>query len=173
MMSEQQSFNRTMTPPRLNLLVLRSPDPSGLADFYSRLGLAFERHWHGNGPEHFGAESGGTVLEIYPLDSTGGATAAVRLGFAVADVDKSCSDLLAAGGTAVRSPCASQWGRRAVVQDLDGHKVELTEALEACCETDPSAGADGSARALQGVKPAAQVPRVSGDARPANAQIGN
>lgn len=131
----EPSLNGSEVPPRLNLLVLRSPDARRLADFYSRLGLAFERHRHGTGPIHFATELGGSVLEIYPLDSPGSATAAVRLGFAVADVDKSFAELVAAGGTGVRSPSVSLWGRRAVVQDFDGHKVELTEARAELCAT--------------------------------------
>lgn len=122
-------FNQDEASPRLNLLVLRSPDAKRLMDFYSRLGLIFSRHRHGAGPEHFAAEMGSGVLEIYPLESpTSAKTTGVRLGFAVANVDKSYAELVAAGGTEVRHPSNSAWGRRAVVRDLAGHKVELTES---------------------------------------------
>ena len=39
----------------LNLVVLRSPDLSRAVGFYTRLGLQFSQHRHGNGPEHFRA----------------------------------------------------------------------------------------------------------------------
>ena len=34
--------------------------------FYACLGLTFDRHRHGTGPEHLGAEDAGGVLELYP-----------------------------------------------------------------------------------------------------------
>ena len=51
----------------LNLLVIRSSIPEQLADFYGRLGMVFEYHRHENGPFHFSAQIGSTLLEIYPL----------------------------------------------------------------------------------------------------------
>ncbi len=119
--------NRPGTQPRLNLLVLRSSNAGRLADFYSLLGLCFDVHRHGTGPEHFCSQLGSGVFEIYPQDSNSSGTASVRLGFAVTDVDHAYAELIAVGGKNVQKPSPSPWGRRAVLQDFDGHKVELTE----------------------------------------------
>jgi lactoylglutathione lyase len=112
---------------QLNLVVLRSPDRQRLASFYEQLGLVFVQHRHGSGPEHHSCEAGQVVFEIYPLLEGTTATTATRLGFAVDNVDVSVERLTAAGGIVVSPPQASPWGRRAVIDDPDGHRVELTE----------------------------------------------
>lgn len=112
---------------RLNLLVIRARDPDALAGFYSALGLSFARHRHGSGPEHYACEDAGMVFEIYPAGSTG-PTQALRLGFAVSDVHGAVEEAVAAGGAIITAPADSPWGLRAVVADLEGHRVELTQA---------------------------------------------
>ncbi|HEY4302330.1 MAG TPA: VOC family protein [Candidatus Didemnitutus sp.] len=112
--------------PRLNLLVLRARDADALATFYSALGLRFVRHRHGTGPEHHAAEGPGSVFEIYPANADG-ATQAVRIGFAVEDVRVAVERAQAAGGTIVSPPVDSPWVLRAVVSDLEGHRMELTQ----------------------------------------------
>jgi predicted enzyme related to lactoylglutathione lyase len=94
--------------------------------FYSALGLNLKRHSHGNGPVHLASEYAGHVFEIYPLAEDGLATTEARLGFSVPSVDDAYSALLAAGGKEVSAPKLSPWGRRAVVSDPDGHRIELT-----------------------------------------------
>jgi hypothetical protein len=49
-----------------NLLVIRASQPERLANFYSAMGLRFERERHGNGPEHLTCSLNGFVFEIYP-----------------------------------------------------------------------------------------------------------
>jgi lactoylglutathione lyase len=113
----------------LNLVVLRSSDLVRAVDFYMRLlGVEFVRHRHGKGPEHFSTELGGVVFELYPLAPDGPSTLGTRLGFRVPSLE----GVIAAVGTeypeAVLSPPKdSEWGRRAVVVDPDGHRVELVE----------------------------------------------
>lgn len=114
--------------PKLNLVVLCARDADRLAGFYSTLGLRFQRHQHGAGPEHYAAEESGGVFEIYPARATMPPTHGLRLGFAVTNVQNTVDQLVGAGGSLVSAPRASAWGLRAVVQDLEGHKVELTEA---------------------------------------------
>ena len=118
-----------MTPPRLNLIVLRAAEPERLAGFYAALGLSFETHRHGkDGPEHQAAEVGGLVFEIYPL-AGGTPTAGTRVGFTVSEsVDAAVARLVEAGGSVVSLPKPSPWGRRAVLTDPEGHRVELTES---------------------------------------------
>ena len=49
----------------LNLVVLRSSDIKKAAEFYHRLGLDFQLHQHGAGPQHYSAQMAGVVFEIY------------------------------------------------------------------------------------------------------------
>ncbi len=122
-------FNMTSFAPRLNLLVLRSPDMHRAVEFYRALGLVFTLHAHGSGPEHYSTELSGTVLEIYPLTAKSSPTTGTRLGFAVEFVERLVSSLAARGAEIVSPPTDSEWGRRAVVRDFDGHTIELVSRV--------------------------------------------
>ena len=116
-----------MKPPAINLVVVRSSDLPKAVAFYSRLGLEFRQHRHGKGPEHFSAELPGCVFELYPAEPGGPSTLGTRLGFRVASVDAALA-ALSDDPTAILSPAKdSEWGRRAVVTDPDGHRVELVQ----------------------------------------------
>lgn len=115
----------------MNLVVIRAADLDRSEAFYSALGLTFTRHRHGDGPLHCAAEifdgqSPPLVFEIYPAKENVDRRDAVRLGFCVADIDAAMEALIAAGGKIVSKAKDSEWGRRAVVADPDGHRVELT-----------------------------------------------
>jgi len=112
-------------PPILNLVVLRSPDIDRAAQFYQSLGLLFTKHAHGKGPEHYSSEVYGFVFEIYPLTPQSGPTITTRIGFNVDDVDGLVKSVAALGAEIISPAKDSEWGRRAVVKDLDGHTVEL------------------------------------------------
>jgi len=112
----------------LNLVVLRSPDISRAVAFYTRLGLQFTRHQHGKGAEHFAAELPRGVFELYPQAAQGLSTLGTRIGFAVSSVDAAAAALGDYPDAIVSAPKDSEWGRRAVVADPDGHRVELVEA---------------------------------------------
>ena len=109
---------------RMNLVVLRCRDIESSRALYASLGLAFELHQHGTGAQHYACERDGWVFELYPLTAT--STSGARIGFAVDDIDAAVEAWRQAGGRVVREPATSPWGRRAVLQDSDGHKVELT-----------------------------------------------
>jgi catechol 2,3-dioxygenase-like lactoylglutathione lyase family enzyme len=123
------------TPVVLYLVVLRARDLKRAEDFYRALGMEFIRHSHGHGPMHLSTETAGQVFELYPLGENEIPTTSTRIGFAVASVDDTYQALLIAGGSSVSSPRDSQWGRRAVVSDPDGHRVEITTQ---CAGFDPS-----------------------------------
>lgn len=108
----------------MNLTVLRSPDIDRASRFYSEMGLLFTRHRHGTGPVHYSSCTDGFVFEIYPLGSHP-PTIGTRIGFSVDDVDSIVPMLLKIGAELVSPVADSEWGRRAVVKDLDGHVVEL------------------------------------------------
>src|SRR5262245_36517818 len=116
-----------MPKPRINLVVLRVADLERAADFYRALGLEFVRHAHGNGPEHLACESDGFVFELYPATVEQPVSTSARIGFSVDDVDGVVAKLTSiAQAKVVASPKDSPWGRRAVVADPDGHRVEVT-----------------------------------------------
>ena len=116
-----------MPTPFLNLLVLRAPDIEEAQRFYTLLGISFTRHAHGTGPEHFAASVGSVVFEIYPQTESTKSTTSVRIGFKVRDLDDLLSRLAKGGAKVVSAPADSEWGRRAVVADPIGHKIELLE----------------------------------------------
>src|SRR5688572_8562335 len=111
----------------LSLVVLRSPGVARAAAFYTRLGLQFSKHRHGSGPEHFAAELPGGVFELYPLSSDGQSTSGTRIGFRVPSVDAALAALSDYPGAITMPAKDSEWGRRAVVTDPDGHRVELLQ----------------------------------------------
>ena len=113
---------------QLNLLVLRARDPYALAHFYCSLGLAFQLEKHGSGPVHLSCETGGGLLEIYPCHKEHASTRAVRLGFTVDDLDARCIAVASNNGRLLRAPHLTQWGRRATIEDPEGHTVDLVEA---------------------------------------------
>ncbi len=112
-----------MSGIKLNLVVLRSPDITRAVAFYTRLGLQFEKHRHGTGPEHFAAELNGGVFELYPMPADGASTLGTRIGFSIRSLDAAIAALADYSGAILVPPKDSEWGRRAVVIDPDGHRV--------------------------------------------------
>jgi lactoylglutathione lyase len=129
--SPDQSLDRRATPPFLNLVVLRAPDIEVAQQFYSLLGLSFTKHAHGSGPQHYVADTGTQVFEIYPQTNAEDSTRHVRIGFKVPALDATVGRLRAAGGKIISAPTDSPWGRRAVISDPIGHKIELVEEVGA------------------------------------------
>jgi lactoylglutathione lyase len=109
----------------VNLVVLRSPQIDRAVAFYQTLGLTLIKHSHGQGPEHYSSEIAGCVFELYPLTSGQTPTTSIRLGFRVDELDELVSRLAAIGAIILSPPQDSPWGKRAIVQDLDGHTIEL------------------------------------------------
>jgi catechol 2,3-dioxygenase-like lactoylglutathione lyase family enzyme len=116
-----------MNPVTLNLIVLRSTDMPRAAAFYSRLGLRFIRHQHGTGPEHYAAELGSSAFEIYPHIADGPSTLGTRIGFSVPSLDSAIAALGDYPHALLSPPKDSEWGRRAVVADPNGHRIELLQ----------------------------------------------
>ncbi len=112
-------------PPIVNLLVIRSADIHRAVEFYRTMGMLFTLHAHGTGPEHYASEIAGFVFELYPRRNEKDDTKATRIGFSVDDVDGIIKMLRELRATIVSEPADSEWGRRAVVKDFDGHTVEL------------------------------------------------
>ena|SRR5438552_12685115 len=108
----------------LSLVVIRAKNIDRLATFYTALGFRFTKHRHGKGPEHWSSTIDKTVFEIYP---SGGneSTVSTRLGFSVASLADTLEQLRGLNATVLVEPADTPHGLRAVVQDLEGHKVEL------------------------------------------------
>lgn len=119
-----------MTSPRLNLLVIRSLEPSKAVAFYEAIGLHFQGEQHGKGPVHWAAENDGVVVEIYPAESAGEVDRTTRLGFNVEDALSVVAKLREQDVEVVSDLKQTQWGLRAVVKDPDGRSVELVQTLE-------------------------------------------
>jgi lactoylglutathione lyase len=116
-----------MTNINLNLIVIRSVDLERSVNFYQRLGLIFVKHRHDTGLEHFASTLGGVTFEIYPQTPKAGTTIGTRLGFQVLDLDALMTTLSKADTQILIQPTDSEWGRRAVIADPDGHRIELTQ----------------------------------------------
>ena len=66
------------------------------------------------------------MFEIYPA-TDGASTLGTRVGFRVPSVDDTVAALSDYSGAIVVAPRDSEWGRRAVLVDPDGHKVEQVQ----------------------------------------------
>lgn len=111
---------------KLNLLVIRTHDIELLKQQYELLGFDFVYHQHGNGPFHYASEQEGFVFEIYPLSSSvEKADDLIRLGFEVEALSSTIDQLKDSTWEIVSEVRETEWGQVAIVQDLDGRKVEL------------------------------------------------
>jgi lactoylglutathione lyase len=122
-----QKLIKAMCKVQLNLVVIRSSNIEQSVEFYQLLGLSFDKQQHGTGLEHFASEVGYATFEIYPCTAGTIPTMSTRLGFQVSSVDTVVCELQKCGASIVSPPADSDWGRRAVVADPDGHRVELTQ----------------------------------------------
>lgn len=119
----------------LSLVVLRAENPRQLAEFYAGLGMSFIEEQHGNGPVHHASRVGHTVFEIYPAGEKEERTTGTRIGFQVPSIEQA---ITACSARVLGHPKMTAWGRRAVIQDPEGHKVEL---VEAAVESEPASQA--------------------------------
>lgn len=112
-------------PTRPNLTVIRCTDIEASAAFYRLIGLEFEKHKHGTGPEHYAASDRTWTFELYPASTKFPASSSTRIGFTVDSCDEIAERLTGAGYSLEVPPADSPWGRRAVALDPDEHRVEL------------------------------------------------
>ncbi|CAL2101687.1 Glyoxalase/bleomycin resistance/extradiol dioxygenase family protein [Tenacibaculum sp. 190130A14a] len=110
----------------INLLVIRTKKPELLKTQYELLGFEFDYHQHGNGPFHYASEKDGFVFEIYPLTkSIEKVDNSIRLGFDIENLNKKMNDLIKTNWIVKSGLTETEWGLTAIVQDLDGRKIEL------------------------------------------------
>lgn len=111
---------------KLNLLVIRTANPELLKNQYELLGLNFEYHQHGTGPFHYACEKDEFVFEIYPLTkSMAKADGSIRLGFGVDNLELKIKKIEGSDWKILSGIRENEWGITAVIQDIDGRKIEL------------------------------------------------
>jgi catechol 2,3-dioxygenase-like lactoylglutathione lyase family enzyme len=108
----------------ITLITLRCADVEHSREFYEALGLSLVAEQHGSGPRHYSATVGATVLELYPRQDA--ETRGLRLGFSVSDLAAAVGAAGRVGGKVVRVETAPT--RSAILEDPDGHTIELTSA---------------------------------------------
>ena len=119
-----------MSSISIALIVLKTNDVEQLKDFYTQLGLDFEKHQHGKGVEHYAARVGKIVFEIYPLPKSQLIPdKSLRIGFHIENLEARLAFLAKENIKIVASPKRYEWGITAVIEDTDGRKVELTQEL--------------------------------------------
>ena len=120
--------SQVFAAPQLNLVVIYAQNLEATREFYASLGLSLQLEHHGNGPRHYAAALGGAVFEIYP-HREGEQQGGLRIGFQVESVDGVLQQLRQRHVTILTEPRDSPWGRRAVVEDPNGNRVELSQKL--------------------------------------------
>jgi lactoylglutathione lyase len=135
--------NRNLVVHSLNLLILRTRDLERSRRFYEAIGLRMQPVDYGHGalgvqgpvppaaplvlnvkteempPPH-------TFLEIHEWRSDG-PVPHQQLGFFVGSVDAALQAAINAGGKLLAEPANWPYGRRGVVADPDGNRIELSE----------------------------------------------
>ena len=118
-----------MMDSALSLVVIRTLDMAVTLKFYQAIGLGFEEEQHGSGPVHYSCDLGGIVLEIYPEKADAPSSEkATMLGFKVASLDETLSQLENLGIQPKSAPREADWGRWSNVVDPDGRTIQLSEA---------------------------------------------
>jgi predicted enzyme related to lactoylglutathione lyase len=67
------------------------------------------------------------VFELYPHSEDGPSSLGTRVGFSVSSVNDVIKALCDYPTAVFSQPKDSEWGRRAIVADPDGHRIELLE----------------------------------------------
>lgn len=124
-----------MTIRALTLLVLRCRDIEKSRAFYDGIGLVLSAEQHGDGPRHYSACIGPSLLELYP--HSGADSRGLRIGLRVTDLSRALACAERLGGrvlrvgapprTPVLSAASISSGANALLEDPDGHQLELTE----------------------------------------------
>jgi len=124
----KMSVNSPSNKASVGLLVIRSDDMDRLAAFYKTLGFSFVKHSHSPCGEHYSTADRACVFEICQRRAGQRPTTDVFFGLNVPSVDDAVEAAVGHGGTVIRPAEDSEWGRSAIIRDLDGHRVMLSES---------------------------------------------
>lgn len=113
---------------KLNLLVIRTKNPEALKTQYECIGFEFDYHQHGNAPFHYTSNKDEFVFEIYPLTkSMDKGDNSVRLGFEINNLNLVIEKIKDSNWILLSDITETEWGPMAIIQDLDGRKIELKQ----------------------------------------------
>lgn len=113
----------------IHLIVIKTFHLESLKEQYKLLGLHFNFHKHGKGPYHYACEYEGLVFEIYPLTSSPPKKEhTIRLGFKVQDLKAKMPLIKVSNWKVISDVKMTEWGERAIIQDLDGRTIEISQA---------------------------------------------
>jgi predicted enzyme related to lactoylglutathione lyase len=116
----------------LSAVLLVSRDAARLASFYREvLGVPLVEEQHDDTLPHWGCTLGDLhfaihPVEDYPEDPTTG-VGAIKLAFAVFDIDAAAAKLEERGVDLVYAPKDLGWCKMTAIRDPDGNYIELTE----------------------------------------------
>lgn len=114
----------------LSFLVLRYADLERAKNFYASLGFELAKERHGQGPVHYAFQAGAILIELYPLPpGAASGSDGLQLGFEVDSLDAAAHAASTFGGVIETPPVSSSRGRRAVVVDPGGHRLELLQPV--------------------------------------------
>jgi lactoylglutathione lyase len=112
-------------------LVLFAADLDRAVEFYEAIGLELEPEQHDeDDPVHFVTDLDGCHVAIFPAEHPGAAPAArssgeTMVGFRVPAVEVAVDAARELGAPILQEPDDYPWGRRALVEDPDGRRIEV------------------------------------------------
>jgi lactoylglutathione lyase len=114
----------------IGALILFAADVGRTVRFYEALGLPLEPEQHDDEPVHFAADVDGCHVAVFPAAEHGVAPGALVAGETMAGLRvPSTEDAVEAvrrlGARIIQEPDDYPWGRRALVEDPDGRRVEV------------------------------------------------
>ena len=116
----------------VDAVVLHAADLHATVAFYRALGLPLGDEEHDEGPVHIACDLGSAHFAVFegrpgaaPPFKTAGST---MLGFRAEVLDEAWAAAQAAGLEVVMEPHDVPWGRRFVLLDPDGRRVEINQA---------------------------------------------
>lgn len=114
---------------RACLIVVYSTNPEKSVSFYGKIGFNFFLEKHSSGPSHYSAILENIVFEIYPSEGRPPGVSSSMIGFEVQHVEKTVSELIAAGFLEP-SEIKKKRNGAAILNDPDGNKIYLQTRSE-------------------------------------------
>jgi lactoylglutathione lyase len=118
--------------PAIGAVIIVTADLDAAVAFYQAVsGLSLDREQHGaDEPVHYAVEADGCHVAIFGADHPGSAPAPrtageTMIGFEVESVEASVDAARALGASILQEPRDYPWGRRALIEDTDGRRVEV------------------------------------------------
>jgi predicted enzyme related to lactoylglutathione lyase len=117
-----------MATKHIDALIFSTAKAIEMTTFYKAIGMPLKDETHGDGPLHYACDLGGAHVAIY--DSSESSLIPLgdsMIGFHVDSLEETLEKAKVAGAKVVVEPQEVHWGRRAVIEDPDGHLIEFNE----------------------------------------------